>query len=1229
MNKLYMKIFSVVTSILAFTFYSALAQNVSILSQHGDLNRTGWNNKEKSLNTQNVTSASFGKLLSMNVDDQIYAQPLVVANIKVNGGLHNVVMVATVNNTVYAFDGDKGTLYWSKNYTPSGQRPLLNKDMNSGNYHDFSGNIGIVGTPAIDSLSNTMYFVARSVDSPSSSPGTGNFYQYLHAIDVSTGIERSGSPVQIKATYAGTGDGNVNGIISFNSQKQNQRPGLTITNGIVYIGYASHGDWGPYHGWILGYDINTLQQKIVYNTTPDGYNGGIWMSGAAPAVDVNGNLYVSVGNGSIGTSGNISDLRNRSESALKLTPTNTTLSVSSFFTPKNFQDLENADLDVGATQIMLVPNSNLAITGCKDGSIYIMDKDNLGGYNASSNNVVQTINLGSGKSLRSSFSYYKGSSKEFFYTWSENAALKAFPFNIQTGKFDESKVVIGSAQGPTGSNGSLLTVSSDGSKDASAILWASHAIGDANQSVRPGILRAFDANDVTKELWNSNQNTKDGIGNYAKFVCPTVANGKVYMATFSNQLIVYGVTDTSAIVTCSGNINLALNKSVTASSTEANTTNYPANLVDGNASTRWSSTQGIDPQWIYIDLGARYDICKINLTWEVALGKDFQIQISDDAANWTTIKTITGNTSFSNSILVKGTGRYVRMYGTARGSTYGYSIYEFEVYGNASVSSCATPVNLSISAISRISATLNWTSVSGAQSYNIQYKTVNESSFTSTTSTTNSLILNNLSCGLDYLFKIQAVCSSTSLSSFSENKAFSTLVCDTSCGFLPTRWLTQDVGIVGKTGSACYNKSVFRLQSSGKDIWDKADGFRIAYKVFNGDGNIIARVDSLDNVNPWNKAGVMFRETLDSTSRNAFMAITGGNGATFQYRNNTSGLSNFSNITGITAPYWVKAVKKGTSYSGYISQDSLTWKQVGKTVDLGFGSGAIIAGIALTSHNNSKLSKAVFSKVPIILSADTTGGTNTPPPSTSFSGYYKLTVKHSGKVLDVNQASTLDGALVQQWTDNGTNAQKWLIEGVGGGYYSLKAKCSGKALDVTGGSAAIANGAQLQQWTYSGDDNQKWKIDSVESGYYKLTAKHSGKCLDIAGGLSATGDGALAHQWDYLGADNQKWALTFVSATGAREAEAKGKKVENTEPFFNNFNVYPNPAFNLITIESDFKISGEIQMFNSLGKQYKSPIIIKESNKVIINVEVLKEGIYVLRIPMQGKVISKTIVIVK
>jgi hypothetical protein len=364
-------------------------------------------------------------------------------------------------------------------------------------------------------------------------------------LDIRTGAERSNSPVIITATCPGTGAGSSGGVITFDPQKQNQRPGLALVNGIVYIGWASHCDWGPYHGWLIGYDATTLQQAVVYNDTPNGLNGGIWMSGQAPSADASGNLYISTGNGTVGTTSNRRDTTNRGESFLKLTRSGTNLNVASWFTPYNFTNLENGDIDLGSAGLLLIPGTSLAFSGGKEGKFYLVNRDSMGGLSSSTTadtNIVQSFSLGSHQ-IHGGPVWWDSPSGSFSYVWVASDYLRQYKFDPTAGMFLLPNYAQGSAAAASGQPGGMLAISANGTNAGSAIVWASHnLVGDANQQVRPGILRAYNAQNVTNELWNSEQlSARDSVGNFAKFVPPTVANGKVYLATFSNRLNVYGV----------------------------------------------------------------------------------------------------------------------------------------------------------------------------------------------------------------------------------------------------------------------------------------------------------------------------------------------------------------------------------------------------------------------------------------------------------------------------------------------------------------------------------------------------------------------------------------------------------------------------------------------------------------------------------------------------------------
>jgi hypothetical protein len=284
-------------------------------------------------------------------------------------------------------------------------------------------------------------------------------------------------------------------------------------------------------------------------TTRNGSNAGIWMSGAPPASDESGNLYISTGNGSVGVTGNRADLNNRGESLLKLTPSGTNLNITSWFTPYNWQTLENGDIDLGSGGVLLIPGTSLALSGGKEGKLYLVDRDNMGGLSGSPNadtNVIQSFQvtgLNNPNDIHGAPVWWDGPNGSFAYVWGEFDYLHQYLFDWGSGKFFLPNYAQSSVRAPQGMPGGILSISANGTNAGTGILWAAHQYtGDANQQVRPGVLRAYNAEDVGVELWNSEQfSSRDSVGNFAKFCPPTVANGKVYLATFSNRLNVYGL----------------------------------------------------------------------------------------------------------------------------------------------------------------------------------------------------------------------------------------------------------------------------------------------------------------------------------------------------------------------------------------------------------------------------------------------------------------------------------------------------------------------------------------------------------------------------------------------------------------------------------------------------------------------------------------------------------------
>ena len=522
-----------------------LTAQSNVTTQHNDAARTGANTSETLLTTTNVNVSQFGKLFERAVDDEIYAQPLYVEGVTVPGvGLRNVVYVATNNDSVYAFDADDPAAsapLWQAHYTnpAAGILPVSRTDVGQacGTYVDFAGNIGIAATPVIDAAAQAMFFVVRTKEN-------GTFVQRLHAVDIRDGSERPGSPVLIQATVVGSGDGrDAQNNIAFNARTQNQRAGLLLDRGTVYITWASYCDQGPYHGWILGYDAATLLPAMVYNTTPDGGLGGIWQSGAGLAADASGNLYALTGNGSFNGD---SAARNFGNSFLKVSPTGTLLD---WFTPFNWSFLNATDEDLGIQNALLIPNTNLIVGGGKEGVMYVLNGANMGHFRSGDNSqITQSFQASSAARMNGSPVYWN--STEYgpaIYLWPAGDPLKVF--RLVNGAFLTPASAQSSTLAAPGMPGAMLSLSSNGGTQGTGVVWAAMSnAGDANHAPQPGILRAYDAGNVTRQLWNSQQNpTRDALGNFSKFSPPTVASGKVFVPTLSRKLVVYGLIGPSAL----------------------------------------------------------------------------------------------------------------------------------------------------------------------------------------------------------------------------------------------------------------------------------------------------------------------------------------------------------------------------------------------------------------------------------------------------------------------------------------------------------------------------------------------------------------------------------------------------------------------------------------------------------------------------------------------------------
>lgn len=520
------------SSLLVQSSQSSADGGVNVLTQHNNISRTGANLKETILNTANVNARQFGKLFSRAVDGYIYAQPLYVSQINIpTKGVYNLVIVATEHNSVYAFDADD-----AENSEPLWQvnmgTPILSTEI-SARYRDLQPEFGITSTPVVDLVNQTIYVVAKSKDSSSNT-----YHQQLHALALATGKEKPGSPVEITASVSGTGAGNVNGIVSFDPLINLNRPGLLLLNGVIYLGFGSHGGNGNYHGWLMSYDARTLQQLAVFNTTPDADGGSIWQSGQGLVADDNNNIYMLTGNGpfTVQNGG-----RDYGDCALKFSTTNG-LSLIDYFTPHNTDVLNALDIDLGSGGPVLVPGVNRLIFTGKDTVFRVLDTEKLGGFDPATDHIVQQFQPSTRRMFSAPVFWNSPNNGPVIYYWAGGDSMKVF--KLANGQFQEYPVAESTVSNVVGiSNAAPLSLSANGTKDGTGIVWATGSTsGDANQQTVPGIVRAFDATDVSKELWNSAQNVdRDGVGNYAKFCPPTVANGKVYVATFSGQLQVYGL----------------------------------------------------------------------------------------------------------------------------------------------------------------------------------------------------------------------------------------------------------------------------------------------------------------------------------------------------------------------------------------------------------------------------------------------------------------------------------------------------------------------------------------------------------------------------------------------------------------------------------------------------------------------------------------------------------------
>ena len=506
-----------------------LAQT-NVLTYRNDSMRTAQNLTESVLTPANVQSATFGKLLNFPVDGLVDAQPLVVSGVMIANQPQTVVYAATENDSVYAFDANTGATYWHVSVLGAGETPSDSRGCGQ-----VVPVIGITSTPVIDQLSGphgTIYVVGMSKDS-----GAG-YHHRLHALDLSTGAEQFGGPVEIHATYPGTGDNSTNGTVTFDPKQYKDRTALLLVNGVVYTSWASHCDIRPYTGWTIGYNETTLAQTSVLNLTPNGHQGAVWGSGGGAAADSSGNLFYNVGNGTFDTTLNASGFPNMADygnAFVKVALMGGTLTPLDYWTMDNTTAESNADQDLGSGGVLLLPDLTDAMgntrhfgTGAgKDANVYLFDRDNMGKYDAVNNaTLYQELPKALAGGAWSSPAWFNGN----LYFGGSGDVIRSFRMgaNLQLSAAPTSK---SSETYPF--PGVSPAISANGA--ANAILWAV-------QNSSPAVLHAYDANNLATELYNSSQAAagRDQFGNGNKDITPTIANGKIYVGT-PNSVAVFGL----------------------------------------------------------------------------------------------------------------------------------------------------------------------------------------------------------------------------------------------------------------------------------------------------------------------------------------------------------------------------------------------------------------------------------------------------------------------------------------------------------------------------------------------------------------------------------------------------------------------------------------------------------------------------------------------------------------
>lgn len=504
---------------------------IDVTTYHYDNARDGLNVQETALTLSNVNSKSFGLLTTYPVDAKVDAEPLYLSNVALQNSTANILYVATEQDSVYAFDTTTNAQIWKKSIIGTGETTSDPRNCNQ-----ITPQIGITSTPVIDRKigpHGAIFVVGMTKDS------AGHYHQRLHALDLTTGAELSGSPTEIAATYPGTGANSSDGKVIFDPGQYAERVALLLLNGTIYTAWTSHCDYPPYTGWVMGYDETSLKQTTVLNLTPNGSDGAVWMSGFGLAADSSANIFFIDANGTLDDDFSASGLPDKMDYGNAIIKLSTTsgLALADYFEPFNTDAESDADRDLGSGGAMLLPDltdtsgktRHLLVGAGKDANIYIVDRDNMGKINHSAQdntNAYQVLSNALPNGAWSGPAYFNNT----VYYGAVGDTLKAFPI---------TNALLATTPSSNSSTffpypGSTPGISANGTKNG--IVWAVESSLSA-----PGVLHAYDASNLSNELYNSNQaGSRDAFGNGNKFITPLIANGRVYVGT-QNTVAVFGL----------------------------------------------------------------------------------------------------------------------------------------------------------------------------------------------------------------------------------------------------------------------------------------------------------------------------------------------------------------------------------------------------------------------------------------------------------------------------------------------------------------------------------------------------------------------------------------------------------------------------------------------------------------------------------------------------------------